>query len=92
MKSIIRGSSFSDYVNFTVNYGTIQSIVTPSAQNDSGLFDPNLREDRYLPFEGSRTISEWRLELPKQFNQFNYDTISDVIIHPRYTAGKGANP
>lgn len=49
---------FSDY------FGSLQSIVTSSAQNDSGLFETNLREERYLPFENSGVVSEWQLELP----------------------------
>ena len=36
------------------------------AQNDSGLFEPNLRDERYLPFEGCGAISSWCLELPKE--------------------------
>jgi Tc toxin complex TcA C-terminal TcB-binding domain len=31
-------------------------------------------------------ISEWNLELPADVRQFDYDTISDVILHIRYTA------
>ena len=65
--------------------GAMQSIVTSSAQNDSGLFELNFHDERYLPFEGAGAISTWHLELPK-FRQFDYDTISDVIIHLRYTA------
>jgi hypothetical protein len=74
---------FSDY------FGSVQSIVTSSAQNDSGLFEANLRDERYLPFENSGAISEWRLELPAEVRQFDYDTISDVIVHMRYTAREG---
>jgi Tc toxin complex TcA C-terminal TcB-binding domain len=42
----------------------------------------------YLPFEGAGAISTWQLELTKesQLRQFNYDTISDVILHLRYTS------
>lgn len=79
---------FNDY------FGSLQSIVTSSAQNDSGLFETNLRDERYLPFEGSGAISEWQLELPADPSksdprQFDYDTISDVILHVRYTAREG---
>jgi hypothetical protein len=74
---------FSDY------FGSLQSIVTSTAQNDSGLFETNLRDERYLPFEGSGAISEWQLELPADVRQFDYDTISDVILHLRYTAREG---
>ncbi len=81
-------SRFSDY------FGSLQSIVTSSAQNDSGLFETNLRDERYLPFENSGVISEWQLELPadpskKDPAQFDYDTIGDVILHIRYTAREG---
>ena len=66
-----------------------QSIVTSSGQSDSGLFEVNLRDERYLPFEGAGAISEWRVQLPDRFRQFDYDTISDVILHLRYTAREG---
>ena len=72
-------------------YGTIQSIVTSNAQNDSGLFETNIRDERFLPFEGHGVISSWKLELPNEFRQFDYDTISDVIIHLRYTARQGGD-
>jgi Tc toxin complex TcA C-terminal TcB-binding domain len=79
---------FNDY------FGSLQSIVTSSAQNDSGLFETNLRDERYLPFENSGVISEWQLELPANPSkndplQFDYNTISDIIIHLRYTAREG---
>jgi hypothetical protein len=74
---------------FTYSVGAIQSIVTSSGQNDSGLFETNLHDERYLPFEGAGVISQWRLELPTEFRQFDYDTISDVVLHMRYTAREG---
>ncbi|MCI0702939.1 MAG: insecticidal toxin protein [Planctomycetia bacterium] len=79
---------------FTDYFGSLQSIVTSSAQNDSGLFETNLRDERYLPFENSGVISEWQLQLPadpskKDPCQFDYETISDVIFHIRYTAREG---
>ncbi len=48
-----------------------------------------LRDERYLPFENSGVVSEWQLELPADVRQFDYDTISDVILHMRYTAREG---
>jgi hypothetical protein len=74
---------FSDYL------GGLQSVVTSSGSNDSGLFEVNLRDERYLPFEGSGVISRWRLELPTELPQFDHGTISDVILHLRYTAREG---
>jgi len=79
---------FDDY------FGSIQSIVTSSAQNDSGLFETNLHDERYLPFENSGAISEWQFQLPadpskKEPVQFDYAAISDVVLHIRYTAREG---
>jgi hypothetical protein len=77
---------FIDYI------GAVQSIVTSSGQNDSGLFETNLRDERFLPFEGAGTISTWKLDLPKDYRAFDYNTISDVILHIRYTARQGVDP
>jgi hypothetical protein len=74
---------------FSDHFGSMQSIVTSTAQNDSGLFETNLRDERYLPFEGSGVISEWQLQLPASIPQFDYDTISDVLLHFRYTGREG---
>jgi hypothetical protein len=79
---------------FGDHFGSLQSIVTSTSQNDSGLFETNLHDERYLPFEGSGVVSEWQLVLPANPSegdprQFDYDTISDVILHLRYTAREG---
>jgi hypothetical protein len=69
--------------------GAIQSIATSSGQNDSGVYELNFRDERYLPFEGWGAISRWQIEMPKNCNQFDFNTISDVILHLRYTARDG---
>jgi hypothetical protein len=74
---------------FVYNVGAIQSIATSNAQNDSGIFELNFRDERYLPFEGTGAISSWRLELPAELRQFDYNTIADVILHVKYTAREG---
>jgi hypothetical protein len=84
-----RSSSEDD--RFNDSFGSLQTIVTSTGQNDSGLFETNLRDERYLPFEGAGVISEWQLQLPANPSkqepcQFDYNTISDVIFHVRYTA------
>lgn len=71
---------------FTYLYGNIQSIATSSAQNDSGMFEMNFRDERYLPFEGCGAISKWTIELPAAYAQFDYNSISDLILHVKYTA------
>jgi hypothetical protein len=62
------------------------SISSSSAINDAGVFDLNFHDERYLPFEGAGAISSWRLDLPRNIRAFNYDTISDVLLHISYTA------
>ena len=76
---------------FTYNVGSIQSIATSNGQNDSGLFELNFRDDRYLPFEGCGAISSWRMELPSAVRLFDYNTISDVLLHINYTAREGGS-
>jgi hypothetical protein len=78
-----------DDSRFTYNYSSIQQMVTSSGQNDSGLFDVNLRDERYLPFEGHGAVSDWKLELNPAFKNFDFNSISDVILHVRYTARQG---
>ena len=76
---------------FVYNIGAIQSIATSNAQNDGGVFELNFKDERYLPFEGTGAISSWRLELPAELRQFDYNTIGDVILHIKYTAREGGS-
>jgi hypothetical protein len=81
---------FDDY------FGSLQSVVTSTAQHDAGVFDAEGGDGRYLPFEYSGAISEWQFQLPAnpaadEPAQFDYDTISDVILHMRYTAREGCS-
>jgi hypothetical protein len=99
LKSTVRKSPVGDYARqgpeddrFIDYSGAVQSIVTSSGSNDSGLFDTNLRDDRFLPFEGAGAESTWKLDLPKDYPAFDYATISDVILHIRYTARQGVDP
>lgn len=70
-------------------YAAHQSIVTTSAQNDTGLFETDLRDARYLPFEGAGVVSRWRIEIDPATNQFHLESLSDVVLHLRYTAVDG---
>ena len=76
---------------FAYNLLGIQSIATSRAVEDSGLFVLDFQDERYLPFEGAGAISTWQLELPEKFHQFDYDTITDVLIHLKYTARDGGS-
>jgi hypothetical protein len=61
-------------------------MATSTAQADSGVFELSFRDERYLPFEGAGAISDWSLRLPANFREFNYSTITDVILNVSYTA------
>lgn len=67
----------------------INAVALSSAQNDGGVFELSFKDERYMPFEGAGVISKWKLELPNQFRQFDYNTISDVIINVSYTSCEG---
>ena len=87
-------ASKQDYANdahFITNYAATQSIATSTAQNDSGLFEVNFRDERYLPFEGAGLISTWQIDMPQDCNAFDFDTITDVVINLRYTARYGGD-
>ena len=84
-----QGSEDDRFVDYA---GAVQSIVTSGGSNDSGMFETNLRDERFLPFEGAGAESTWKLELPKDYPAFDYTTISDVILHIRYTARQGVDP
>lgn len=66
-----------------------EAIATSSGQNDSGMFELNFNDDRYLPFEYAGAISCWRVELPRENNYFDMDSLGDVIMHLNYTAREG---
>jgi acylphosphatase len=86
-----------DDPRFTDSFGSVQSVVASTAQQDSGLFETNLKDDRYLPFENAGAIGEYQIELPGNPSQgdptqFDYATITDVVLHLRFTARDGNAP
>lgn len=60
-------------------------IVTSTAVNDPALFEANLRDERYLPFENAGAVSQWEVSLPTS-PEFDYQTISDLVLHMRFVA------
>jgi hypothetical protein len=96
----------TDDDRFIENNIPIKAIAASNAQNDSGVFELSFRDERYLPFEGAGAISQWSLELfsdlpsnnpdpatpdfGKPLRQFDYSTISDAILHIKYTAREDA--
>lgn len=74
---------------FFYNFALSQSIATSTAQNDSGMFEVNFRDERYLPFEGAGAVSQWLISMPQDTNDFDFETITDVILNLKYTARDG---
>ena len=66
-------------------------IATSGGQNDAGLFEVNLRDERWLPFEGQGAISKWTLTLDRRDNSFDVNSVSDIILHLRYSARSGGD-
>jgi len=94
-KSISTGGGYAESAGndarFAYNVTAIQSVATSQGEHDSGLFELNFHDERYLPFEYAGAISTWRLELPRGFPQFDYDAIADVVLKLRYTARDGGS-
>lgn len=91
---------------FIENNIPVKAIAASNAQNDSGVFELSFRDERYLPFEGAGAISEWSLELfsdlpannpdpgepdfGRPLRQFDYSSISDAVLHVKFTAREDA--
>ncbi|MCC6371686.1 MAG: hypothetical protein IT236_11825 [Bacteroidia bacterium] len=65
-----------------------QQVALSRGLNDSGVFELNFNDERYLPFEGTGVDSNWLLTIHTG-NGFNPESITDVIIHLQYTALQG---
>jgi hypothetical protein len=65
-----------------------EQIALSTGVNDTGMFEPNLQDSRYLPFEGTslEEKSKWTLSLGGKSNSAILGSISDVIIRIEYTA------
>jgi hypothetical protein len=81
----------TDDPRFNDFYGAIQSIVTSSGQTDGGVFESG-SDTRLRPFERVGIAgSQWQLSLPSDVRQFDFNTITDVILQVRYTARQGGD-
>lgn len=61
-------------------------VALTSTQNATGVFDFDVQSEMLAPFEGIGVDTIWEFKLPKAANQFNYDTIADVLVTLDYTA------
>lgn len=98
----------ADDPRFVESNAPVKAIAASGGQNDSGLFELDFRDERYLPFEGAGAISGWSLELfhdlpannpdpgepdfGRPLRQFDYESITDAVLHVKYTAREDAGP
>lgn len=68
------------------NWGANQSIAISTGVNDNGMFTLNFNDEKYLPFENTGAVSQWTFSMPLDTNQFDYESISDLLINISYTA------
>ncbi len=76
--------------NWRANQQVALSHVDQYTEN-SGMFELNFGDERYLPFEGTGAVSNWRLELNGKKGSYNPADLLDVTIKLRYTAQQGGN-
>lgn len=65
-----------------------ETVSLTSAINATGEFELSIQPENDLlhPFEGNGVAADWTLELPKAANQFDFQTIADVLVTLDYTA------
>ena len=69
------------------NLRASQQVALSGGVDDDGLFTFDFNDERYLPFEGTGTISRWSLEFPNHTDQLPMlESLTDIIVHLRYTA------
>jgi hypothetical protein len=74
------------------HYAAREAIATSTGQNDSGMFQLNFNDDRYLPFEYHGAVSCWRLEMPIDSNYFDRYSLHDAVMQINYMAREGGDP
>jgi hypothetical protein len=73
------------------HFGSTEAIAISDGQDDSGLFQLDFKDERYLPFEYRGATSRWRIELPPENNQFDLTSLTDVVMHINYTSREGGH-
>jgi len=74
-----------------VDWRPNQQVALSTGVNDTGVFQVNYSDERYLPFEGTGAVSTWRLEVNGVDGPRHRETLTDVIITVQYTARQGGS-
>lgn len=85
VSSAVAGA-YEDDENYRADHLSVEAVAISSGQNDAGRFELTFRDEKYLPFEGAGALSRWRIELPRKYRSFDYETIADIVFHLKYTS------
>jgi hypothetical protein len=68
-----------------------EAIATSSGQNDRGVFELSFRDEKLRsPSEyAGAARSRWRIEPPPRNKAFDFDSLTDVVLHLNYIAREG---
>ncbi|WP_340621975.1 neuraminidase-like domain-containing protein [Xenorhabdus siamensis] len=89
MEKVLKNGLNADSPYWVRSIHPNQQISLSSGMNDSGMFTLNFDDERFLPFEGSGVESSWTFAFTNQAQ--NLDSLTDVILHVRYTAKAGSS-
>jgi len=70
-------------------YDAREAIATSTGKNDSGMFEMNFHDERYLPFEYRGVVCRMRIEAPIDNNYHDPNTVADAILCFYHTAREG---
>lgn len=74
---------------FMMNYASCRAIATSSGQRDFGMFEHNLRDERYLPFEGEGVDCEVEVEFGHELSPIDVQAATDMVLTFLYTSRAG---
>jgi hypothetical protein len=73
-------------------YGAEEAIATSSGQDDSGMFERSLRDERRLPFEFHGAVCRLRIEMPQDNNYMPMEQLTEFVLTLNHTAREGGYP
>ncbi|KAF4633403.1 hypothetical protein G7Y89_g4722 [Cudoniella acicularis] len=84
-----QGESDARFITLT---SQSKRIAISSGQQDTGVFQLDFNDEKYMPFEGAGAASKWNLNFPAfDMQQIDFASISDVVVHVHYTSRDGGD-
>lgn len=71
------------------DWSSRQKIAISRGNDSRGFSSFGFESEAYSPFEGTGAVSAWKLDIPKETNSFDWESLSNVIITMDYTAVEG---